>query len=197
MKKFLFLFLSLFYFLTCLNAKDNEMILKSANAFATVMRGNPDTAGLVANSKAILIFPSVKKVGLVIGGMYGDGVAIYKNGDNFTVSSAEITNASLGLQIGYEDNYLVVFIMSDQIVNDMRKAEIKLGGDVTALAGNASANIGTLNAFTQDMYVYTDKTGVFIGASLGGVVLSSNNSVVYDLNSYGVKNLISTITGQQ
>ena len=192
MKKVLFLFLFLFNF----SFANDETILKSAGAFATVMRGNSNTKALVSNAKAILIFPSVKKVGFVIGGMYGSGVAIYKNDMGYTISGVEITNASLGLQIGYEDNYLVVFIMSDQIINDMRKAEIKLGGDVTALAGNASANIGTLNAFTQDMYVYTDKSGVFLGASLGGVVISSDNKRVYDPNSYGYKNLISTITGE-
>ena len=125
--------------------------------------------------------------------MYGSGVAVYKNGENYTINGAEITNASLGLQIGYEDNYLIIFVMSDKIVDNMRKSEIKLGGDVTALAGNASANLGTLNAFSKDMYVYTNKSGVFLGASLGGVVLSSNNSVVYEPHSYGFENLISVI----
>ena len=192
MKKILFLCLMIFGFANFANAKD-ETILKSANAFAVVMRDNPNRAALVANAKAILIFPSVKKVGFVIGGMYGSGVAVYKNGENYTINGAEITNASLGLQIGYEDNYLIIFVMSDKIVDNMRKSEIKLGGDVTALAGNASANLGTLNAFSKDMYVYTNKSCVFLGASLGGVVLSSNNSVVYEPHSYGFENLISVI----
>ena len=109
MKKILFLCLMIFGFANFANAKD-ETILKSANAFAVVMRDNPNKAALVANAKAILIFPSVKKVCFVIGGMYGSGVAVYNNGENYTINGAEITNASLGLQIGYEDNYLIIFV---------------------------------------------------------------------------------------
>ena len=56
MKKILFLCLMIFGFANFANAKD-ETILKSANAFAVVMRDNPNKAALVANAKAILIFP--------------------------------------------------------------------------------------------------------------------------------------------
>ena len=76
MRKILIL---LFLFLNLSFAKDN-ILLSSASAFKIVMGQNPQTSVLVSKARAILIFPSVKKVGFVIGGMYGEGVALGKSG---------------------------------------------------------------------------------------------------------------------
>lgn len=187
MRKFLAIFAFLSVFLTHSQAQD-ETILNSANAFSLVMQGK-NVGEIVQNSKAILIFPSVKKLGFIVGGMFGEGVMV----QNGVVYKAEISNASLGLQIGYEDNYLVIFVMSDAILNKIRNSSITLGADATVLAGNYTANTGTLNALTQDVYVFTNKSGIFVGASLGGVVLEMDGSKIYSQNSYGYTNLIEAI----
>ena len=189
MKKILIL---LFFVLNFGFAKE-DILLSSANAFKLVMGENPQTSVLVQKAKAILIFPSVKKVGFILGGMYGEGVALLKNGYGYNAHKTEISNGSLGLQIGYEDNYLVVFVMSDKMLDSMRKSEITLSADATATAINASANIGTLDAFTKEIYVYVSKSGIFAGLSLGGSVLSIDSSVAYDKNSYSYKTLMGYI----
>lgn len=165
-----------------------ELLLDSANTFSIVMHGK-SASNIVQNAKAILIFPSAKKVGFIIGGMFGEGVAVVGS----QVMKADISNASLGFQIGYEDSYLVVFIMSDKLLNDIQNSKITLGGDVTATALNATANLGTLNAFSDDIYVFTNKSGVFVGASLGGVVLEIDGSKIYSQSSYGYTNLMEAV----
>lgn len=165
-----------------------ELLLDSANTFSIVMQGK-SASNIVQNAKAILIFPSAKKVGFIIGGMFGEGVAVVGS----QVMKADISNASLGFQIGYEDSYLVVFIMSDKLLNDIQNSKITLGGDVTATALNTTANLGTLNAFSDDIYVFTNKSGVFVGASLGGVVLEIDGSEIYSQSSYGYTNLIEAV----
>ncbi len=164
---------------------DDELIINSASAYSSVMRTNSQYKYLAQQARAIVIFPSVKKLGFIIGGMYGEGIIIYNNDGARSVSGAEISSASIGLQIGYEDNYLVIFVMNDSVIEKMRKSQITLSGDATAVAGNYSADSGALDVLNQDMYVFTNKGGLFAGVSLGGSVLETKSDRAFDPNSDG------------
>ena len=79
MKKFLLVFLSLFVFASFAKADDGkELMLSSTHAYYSVMDEYIGVETLLAKSKAILIFPTVKKIGFIVGGMYGKGVALVK-----------------------------------------------------------------------------------------------------------------------
>ena len=164
---------------------DDELIINSASAYSSVMRTNSQYKYLAQQARAIVIFPSVKKLGFIIGGMYGEGIIVYNNDGAHSVSGAEISSASIGLQIGYEDNYLVTFVMNDDVIEKMRKSQITLSGDATAVAGNYSADSGALDVLNQDMYVFTNKGGLFAGVSLGGSVLETKSDRAFDSNSDG------------
>ncbi|WP_298977761.1 lipid-binding SYLF domain-containing protein [uncultured Campylobacter sp.] len=164
---------------------DDELIINSASAYSSVMRTNSQYKYLAQQARAIVIFPSVKKLGFIIGGMYGEGIIVYNNDGAHSVSGAEISSASIGLQIGYEDNYLVIFVMNDDVIEKMRKSQITLSGDATAVAGNYSADSGALDVLNQDMYVFTNKGGLFAGVSLGGSVLETKSDRAFDSNSDG------------
>lgn len=181
MKKFI---IALFLLFNAVFA-DDELIINSASAYSSVMRTNSQYKYLAQQARAIVIFPSVKKLGFIIGGMYGEGIIIYNNDGARSVSGAEISSASIGLQIGYEDNYLVIFVMNDDVIEKMRKSQITLSGDATAVAGNYSADSGALDVLNQDMYVFTNKGGLFAGVSLGGSVLETKSDRAFDPNSDG------------
>jgi len=172
---------------------DDELIINSASAYSSVMRTNSQYKYLAQQARAIVIFPSVKKLGFIIGGMYGEGIIIYNNDGARSVSGAEISSASIGLQIGYEDNYLVIFVMNDDVIEKMRKSQITLSGDATAVAGNYSADSGALDVLNQDMYVFTNKGGLFAGVSLGGSVLETKNDRAFDPNAEGYALLMRVI----
>ena len=86
-----------------------------------------------------------------------------------------------------------MFIMDEKLVQNMKKSEITLSADATATAVTASANIGTIDAFTRDMYVYVDKSGIFAGVSLGGSVVSINTGKTYNTNSHEYQILMSYV----
>ena len=172
---------------------DDELIINSASAYSSVMRTNSQYKYLAQQARAIVIFPSVKKLGFIIGGMYGEGIIVYNNDGARSVSGAEISSASIGLQIGYEDNYLVIFVMNDDVIEKMRKSQITLSGDATAVAGNYSADSGALDVLNQDMYVFTNKGGLFAGVSLGGSVLETKSDRAFDPNSDGYAFLMRVI----
>ena len=189
MKKFI---IALFFLFNAAFA-DDELIINSASAYSSVMRTNSQYKYLAQQARAIVIFPSVKKLGFIIGGMYGEGIIIYNNDGAHSVSGAEISSASVGLQIGYEDNYLVIFVMHDDVIQKMRNSQITLSGDATAVAGNYSADSGSLDVLNQDMYVFTNKGGLFAGVSLGGSVLETKNDRAFDPNTEGYALLMRVI----
>ena len=189
MKKFI---IALSLLLSAAFAED-ELIIDSASAYSSVMRTNSQYKYLAQQARAIVIFPSVKKLGFIIGGMYGEGIVIYNNDGAHSVSGAEISSASVGLQIGYEDNYLVIFVMHDDVIQKMRNSQITLSGDATAVAGNYSADSGSLDVLNQDMYVFTNKGGLFAGVSLGGSVLETKNDRAFDPNTEGYALLMRVI----
>ena len=189
MKKFI---IALFLLLSAAFAED-ELIIDSASAYSSVMRTNSQYKYLAQQARAIVIFPSVKKLGFIIGGMYGEGIVIYNNDGARTVGGAEISSASIGLQIGYEDNYLVIFVMNDSVIEKMRKSQITLSGDATAVAGNYSADSGAIDVLNQDMYVFTNKGGLFAGVSLGGSVLETKNDRAFNPNTEGYALLMRVI----
>ena len=189
MKKFI---IALFLLFSAAFAED-ELIIDSASAYSSVMRTNAQHKYLAQQARAIVIFPSVKKLGFIIGGMYGEGIIIYNNDGAHSVSGAEISSASVGLQIGYEDNYLVIFVMHDDVIQKMRNSQITLSGDATAVAGNYSADSGSLDVLNQDMYVFTNKGGLFAGVSLGGSVLETKNDRAFDPNTEGYALLMRVI----
>lgn len=189
MKKFI---IALFLLFNAAFAED-ELIIDSASAYSSVMRTNSQYKYLAQQACAIVIFPSVKKLGFIIGGMYGEGIVIYNNDGARSVGGAEISSASIGLQIGYEDNYLVIFVMNDSVIEKMRKSQITLSGDATAVAGNYSADSGAIDVLNQDMYVFTNKGGLFAGVSLGGSVLETKNDRAFNPNTEGYALLMRVI----
>lgn len=189
MKKFI---IALFLLFNAAFAED-ELIIDSASAYSSVMRTNSQYKYLAQQARAIVIFPSVKKLGFIIGGMYGEGIVIYNNDGARSVGGAEISSASIGLQIGYEDNYLVIFVMNDSVIEKMRKSQITLSGDATAVAGNYSADSGAIDVLNQDMYVFTNKGGLFAGVSLGGSVLETKNDRAFNPNTEGYALLMRVI----
>lgn len=189
MKKFI---IALSLLLSAAFAED-ELIIDSASAYSSVMRTNTQYKYLAQQARAIVIFPSVKKLGFIIGGMYGEGIVIYNNDGARSVGGAEISSASIGLQIGYEDNYLVIFVMNDSVIEKMRKSQITLSGDATAVAGNYSADSGAIDVLNQDMYVFTNKGGLFAGVSLGGSVLETKNDRAFNPNTEGYALLMRVI----
>lgn len=192
MKKILAILVFLIGFL---NASNEEILLDSANAYLITMNDVASKNDLTQRAKAIVIFPTVRKAGFIVGGLYGRGVAMIKNSsDSWNVVKAEIANGSIGFQIGYESNYMVLFVMNDKTLQSMLKSNIKLGADATVSIYKASASAGAIDVFDKDIYAYTSKSGAFAGISLGGFVLNLKTNEVYKESIYGYDNLIKAVS---
>lgn len=69
-----------------------------------------DADKLLSKAKGVLVFPSVLKAGIGIGGEYGEGALLIKGKQEGYYSTAA---ASIGLQLGAQKKSIVVLFMED------------------------------------------------------------------------------------
>ncbi len=91
-----------------------------ANVQATLERFYSQVSSgreLVKNAKGVLVFPSVFKMGIGIGGEYGEGALQVKGKSVDHYSTAA---ASIGLQLGAQKKSIVVIFQQDDALNKFR-----------------------------------------------------------------------------
>ena len=178
---------------------NDELVLNASNSFTKTMRKNPDAPvkALLQNAKAVVIFPSITKVGFVLGGMHGKGVMLV--GNPYAPSEmmiVDISGGSIGLQLGYENSALVLFILKDSLVADIKDAKITINADASFAFADTGKFYGKVSdfSFTSDIYAYTDNDGFFAGASFGGAVLAKTGDTPPKTDSYGYNALMGAIS---
>ena len=131
-------------------------------------------------SECIIILPSVKKAGFIVGAQYGRGIMSCRSGEKFDGPwSAPIlmqsSGGSFGLQAGGEATDYVILVMNDK------------GGDASIAAGpvGRSAEASTNAAMSAEMLSYSRAHGVFGGVSLSGSNLAPDGGANEKL--YGKK----------
>src|SRR5690242_8825611 len=84
---------------------------------------------LAAKSKGMLVFPSVYKAGLGVGGQYGKGALLINQRPVAYYSTAA---ASFGFQAGAQARSLVFMFMTDEALKKFRNSQgWDVGGDAT------------------------------------------------------------------
>jgi len=133
--------------------KSKEIDQKVAAAMAQLTSTTPAAAQLAKAAKGILMFPSVKKAGFIVGGQYGEG-ALRVNGA--TQGYYKTTAASFGLQAGGEKFGYAMFFMNDGALDYLKSSngwEIGVGPSVTVVDAGAAASLSTSTA-RSDIYVF-------------------------------------------
>ena len=147
---------------------------------------------LLDKAECVVIFPSVIKFAIGLGGSYGRGAMICRSGEHFTgpwgaPSMAALEGGSLGFQLGGQATDFVLLIMNPRGAKAILSSKVKLGADMAAAAGpkgrDASANTDvTLRA---EILSYSRSRGLFAGISLEGSTLRPDNNANEKL--YGKK----------
>jgi lipid-binding SYLF domain-containing protein len=137
-------------------------------------------------ARGVLIFPRLVKASLIFGGEGGNGVLVARRADGSWSNPAfySLGAPSVGLQIGYQEATVVLFIM------DQSTLERALGSSF-ALGTKAGATLSTIDehgstqgdVITANIYQVVDAGGVFAGVSLDGYVIGARPK--YNLEYYG------------
>jgi YD repeat-containing protein len=133
---------------------------------------NPDAKALGEKAKAVIVFPSVLKAGLVVTGQGGYG-AMFKDGK--IVAHYNVTGAGAGLEAGVKTYSYALFLMSDKAMerlNQVKGLELGVEPNIVVYNANAGENISTTTA-QHDVFAYVyDGSGLMGGISLQGVKIT-------------------------
>jgi lipid-binding SYLF domain-containing protein len=156
-----------------------------ANAAATLKEilGMPETVpkDLLDRAECVIVFPSVKKFALGIGGSYGRGAISCRGGENFDgpwspPAMFALEGGSIGFQLGGQATDFVLLVMNDRGADSVLGSKVKLGADASAAAGpkGRTAGAATDIVMRAEILTYSRSQGLFAGVSLEGSTLRSD-----------------------
>jgi lipid-binding SYLF domain-containing protein len=97
------------------SAKTAKDLDHDANmAINKFLEENKSADAFLVKAKAFLVFPSVKEVGMFIGGKYGEGVLRV---GRTTKGYYSMTAASIGMQMGVQEYSMIIAFNSDAELN--------------------------------------------------------------------------------
>lgn len=135
---------------------------------------------LLERAEAVGIFPGVVKAGFVLGGRGGDGVVARRTGSSWSPPVFyNVGGASFGAQIGAKKTDYIMLFMNEGALRDLLDDKLEFEGNVSFAAGPVGRTAGAGTNLTLDagILVYSRSEGAFIGASIGGAVLTADNSI--------------------
>ncbi len=148
--------------------------------------------GLLNKAECVIVLPSVKKAGFIVGASYGRGVMTCRGGADFkgpwsAPTMMQSTGGSFGLQAGGQATDFVVLVMNEKGARALMKGKAKLGADASVAAGpvGRDAEAATNATMTAEMLSYSRAQGVFAGVSLAGASLGPDGDANEKL--YGKK----------
>ena len=168
-------------FPVCAQKKEAERLQESATVLQLVLAGDlPKT--ILNKAACVLVFPNVRKVAIGIGGSYGRGVLICRNGATMNGSWGapamySLDQGSIGVQLGSTSTDFVLVIMSQKGAEQILNGKTKLGSDAAAAAGptGAEATSYSAEAMKTDVLTYSRSKGLFAGVSLTGASMDTDN----------------------
>ncbi|MDR1732142.1 MAG: lipid-binding SYLF domain-containing protein [Synergistaceae bacterium] len=130
---------------------------------------------LLQDARAVAFVPGFVKAGFIIGGEYGEGLILRREGKKwYGPSFYNLGGGSVGLQIGAQKISFVLVITNEAGVDAFLKSRTKLGGDVAIAAGPVGrrGEAATDGQMKASIYSYSLTKGLFAGVSLDGSVIS-------------------------
>lgn len=145
-----------------------ELTRESRNALDSLLRTVPLAKKLNSEAVAVLVFPSITKAGLLVGGQYGEGV-LWKNGESDAYYST--AGVSYGLQIGAQQYGYALFFMKESALDVLSKAdgfEVGVGPSVVVLDQGAAISKST-TTMNDDIYAFVfGQRGLMAGVGIQG-----------------------------
>src|SRR6267142_1639939 len=123
------------------NDRETDRLENSGSVLEEILNIPDDIPqDLLDKAECVIIFPSVLKFAIGIGGSYGRGAMVCRSGEHFTgpwgsPSMAALEGGSFGLQLGGQATDFVLLIMNPRGAKAILSSKVKLGADMAAAAG--------------------------------------------------------------
>jgi lipid-binding SYLF domain-containing protein len=168
--------LSLSFLLAGMGFHSNDALAASAKelerdaraALSRLYASAPAARDLSKRAKGVLVFPSVLKAGLMIGGQYGEGV-LFKDGK--VAGFYNTAGGSYGLQAGAQKFGYALFFMNDGALAYLGRSEgLEIGaGPSVVVMDEGMAKQSSTTTLSQDVYAFIfGQQGLMAGLGLQG-----------------------------
>ena len=170
--------------------KEDERLANSATVFQQILgseKGLPNN--ILDKAMCVVIFPSVKKIAVGIGGSYGRGALVCRQGPDMSgawraPAMYALDQGSIGVQLGSTATDFVLVVVSKKGADQILNGKTKLGSNAAAAAGPTGAQATAYNAsaMNADVLTYSRSKGLFAGVSLEGASMEDDkdaNKAVY------------------
>jgi lipid-binding SYLF domain-containing protein len=130
---------------------------------------------LANKAAAILIFPTVVKAGIGIGGEYGEGVLHIRGR---TSGFYNIISASVGFQLGAQARSVIVMFMTDAALAGFQRTDgwkVGVDGSVAIITIGAGGQIDTNNIRSPVVGFIFDQKGLMYNLTLEGSKITRIN----------------------
>lgn len=133
---------------------------------------NPGARELGRKAAGILVFPSVIKAGIGLGGEYGEGVLIVRGNP---VGYYNIISASFGFQLGAQSRSVIIMFMTEETLGGFERAygwKVGVDGSIVVVTVGAAGSIDTDSLTTPIIGFIFDQVGLMYSLSLEGSKIS-------------------------
>ena len=149
---------------------------RDANARLSQLTASvPAAKTLAASAYAILVFPTVTKAGLGVGGQFGEGALLRKGK---AVAYYNTGGASIGLQAGAQQYGYALFFMNANALGQLDKAEgFEVGvGPTVVVVDEGKAKSLTTTTAKDDVYAFIfGQKGLMAGIGVQGNKITKIN----------------------
>jgi lipid-binding SYLF domain-containing protein len=145
-------------------ASDTELISEAQKTLALYQKMDPGLAMFVSRSAGYVVFPTVTKGAVGIGGAHGTGVVFEKGRP---IGKASLSQVSVGAQIGGQEYSEVIFFETPQALGEFEQGHAAFSAAVSAVALKSGASAAA--KYKEGVAVFTaTKGGLMAEASVGG-----------------------------
>jgi SH3 domain-containing YSC84-like protein 1 len=175
------------------NQKEQGRVKDSGDILKEILNIPDDIPqDLLDKAECLVILPSVKKGAFGIGGSFGRGVMICRNGQHYTglwgpPAMYALEGVNIGFQLGGEATDFILLVMNPKGAHSLLSSKVKLGANASAAAGpkGRSGEAATDVVMNAEILSYSRAKGLFAGISLEGSTLRSDGGANEKL--YGQK----------
>lgn len=145
------------------------------------MQQRPDKrvpAELLQKAHGIILLDRTK-AGFVFAYQGGSGLAMVKDnhGRWSPLAFMKANEASLGFQIGGQQSFIVILLMTDETTKSLiADAAFEFGGEARGTAGDTSSGVeGKVDSLERAVVIFDSRQGLFGGAAIKGGALSPDH----------------------
>jgi lipid-binding SYLF domain-containing protein len=133
---------------------------------------NPSAEELGRKAAGVLVFPSVLKAGIGVGGEYGEGVLIVHGN---AAGYYNIIAASVGFQLGVQSQSVIIMFMTQETLAQFENAygwKVGIDGSIVIVTVGAAGSVDSDSLTSPIIGFILDQQGLMYSLSLEGAKIT-------------------------